>query len=183
MIVTHKRLLVDVFLTRSLSKSLAFCEFASVYFKSCAWPHFQTAQNLQKIPCYSVCVIFWTFFSCLEVWSDMAIMPKFFQMVSTSILCILIIILWSLMKYVDFELTMKGGKMYATVYFILFCDNCRLTLKAQTMFVRMEQQETFRLRNLWKMKRTESKRKKKRKSKTIPWRYNKAVLKCRVPHS
>lgn len=103
-----------------------------------------------------------------EVWSDMAIMPKFFQMVSTSILCILIIILWSLMKYVDFELTMKGGKMYATVYFILFCDNCRLTLKAQTMFVRMEQQETFRLRNLWKMKRTESKRKKKRKSKTIP---------------
>lgn len=66
-----------------------------------------------------------------------------------------------------------------TVYFILFLNNCRLTLKAQTMSVRMELQETFKLRNLWKMKRTENKRKKKRKSKTIPWRYgkdNKAVL-------
>ena len=32
---THKRLLVDIFLTRSLSKSLAFCEFASVNFEPC----------------------------------------------------------------------------------------------------------------------------------------------------
>ena len=89
------------------------------------------------------------------------------------------------MKYVDFELTMKIGNMYhlhVTVYFVLFLHNCcRLILKAQTMFVRMEQLGTFRLRNLWKMKRTESKRKKKRKSKTIPWRYNTAALKCGVP--
>ena len=33
MIVTRKRLLVDIFLTRRLSKSLAFCEFASVNFE------------------------------------------------------------------------------------------------------------------------------------------------------
>ena len=33
MIPTRKRLLVDVFLTRRLSKSLAFCEFASVNFE------------------------------------------------------------------------------------------------------------------------------------------------------
>ena len=30
-ILTRKRLLVDIFLTRRLSKSLAFCEFASVF--------------------------------------------------------------------------------------------------------------------------------------------------------
>ena len=35
MIPTRKRLLVDVFLTRRLSKSLAFCEFASVNFEPC----------------------------------------------------------------------------------------------------------------------------------------------------
>ena len=35
MILTRKRLLVDIFLTRSLSKSLAFCEFASVNFQPC----------------------------------------------------------------------------------------------------------------------------------------------------
>ena len=35
MIPTRKRLLVDVFLTRRLSKSLAFCEFASVNFWPC----------------------------------------------------------------------------------------------------------------------------------------------------
>ena len=29
-ILTRKRLLVDIFLTRRLSKSIAFCEFASV---------------------------------------------------------------------------------------------------------------------------------------------------------
>ena len=33
MILTRKRLLVDIFLSRSLSKSLAFCEFASVNFE------------------------------------------------------------------------------------------------------------------------------------------------------
>ena len=33
MILTHKRLLVDVFLTRRLSKPLAFCESASVNFE------------------------------------------------------------------------------------------------------------------------------------------------------
>ena len=33
MILTRKRLLVDIFLTRSLSKSLAFCELASVNFE------------------------------------------------------------------------------------------------------------------------------------------------------
>ena len=33
MILTRKRLLVDIFLTLRLSKSLAFCEFTSVNFK------------------------------------------------------------------------------------------------------------------------------------------------------
>ena len=33
MILTRKRLLMDIFLTRRLSKSLAFCEFASVDFE------------------------------------------------------------------------------------------------------------------------------------------------------
>ena len=36
MILTRKRLLMDIFLTRRLSKSLAFCEFASVSFEP--WP-------------------------------------------------------------------------------------------------------------------------------------------------
>ena len=35
MILTHKRLLVDIFLTRKLSKSLSLCEFASVNFEPC----------------------------------------------------------------------------------------------------------------------------------------------------
>ena len=35
MILTYRRLLVDIFLNRSLSKSLAFCEFASVNFEPC----------------------------------------------------------------------------------------------------------------------------------------------------
>ena len=35
MIATCKRLPVDIFLTDSLSKSLAFCEFASVNFEPC----------------------------------------------------------------------------------------------------------------------------------------------------
>ena len=35
MILTRKRLLVDIFLTRRLSKSLAFCEFASGNFEPC----------------------------------------------------------------------------------------------------------------------------------------------------
>ena len=35
MILTRKRLQVDIFLTRRLSKSLAFCEFASVNFEPC----------------------------------------------------------------------------------------------------------------------------------------------------
>ena len=34
MILTRKRLLVDIFLTRSLSESLVFCEFASVNFRT-----------------------------------------------------------------------------------------------------------------------------------------------------
>ena len=33
-ILTRKRLLVDIFLTRRLSKSIAFCEFASVNFRA-----------------------------------------------------------------------------------------------------------------------------------------------------
>ena len=36
-ILTRKCLLVDIFLTRRLSKSLAFCEFASVNFEP--WTH------------------------------------------------------------------------------------------------------------------------------------------------
>ena len=39
MILTRKCLLVDIFLTRSLSKSLAFCEFASVNFEPCIVHH------------------------------------------------------------------------------------------------------------------------------------------------
>ena len=35
MILTRKRLLMDIFLTRRLSKSLVFCEFASVNFEPC----------------------------------------------------------------------------------------------------------------------------------------------------
>ena len=35
MILTRKSLLVDIFLNRTLSKSLALCEFASVNFESC----------------------------------------------------------------------------------------------------------------------------------------------------
>lgn len=34
MILTRERLLVDIFVTRSLLKSLAFCEFASVNFET-----------------------------------------------------------------------------------------------------------------------------------------------------
>ena len=37
MILTHKRLPVDIFLTHRLSKSLAFCEFASINFER--WRH------------------------------------------------------------------------------------------------------------------------------------------------
>ena len=33
MILTRERLLVDIFLTRRLSKSLTFCKFASVNFE------------------------------------------------------------------------------------------------------------------------------------------------------
>ena len=36
-ILTRNRLLVDIFLTRRLSKSLAFCEFASVNFEPCGY--------------------------------------------------------------------------------------------------------------------------------------------------
>ena len=36
MILTRKRLLVDIFLTRRLLKSLAFCEFASANFEPCS---------------------------------------------------------------------------------------------------------------------------------------------------
>jgi len=38
MILTRKRLLVDIFLTSRLSKSLAFCEFANVNFEPWAKP-------------------------------------------------------------------------------------------------------------------------------------------------
>ena len=38
MIPTHKSLLVNIFLTCRVSKSLAFCEFASIYFeRSVIW--------------------------------------------------------------------------------------------------------------------------------------------------
>ena len=36
MILTRELLLVDIFFTRRLSKSLAFCEFASVNFEPCS---------------------------------------------------------------------------------------------------------------------------------------------------
>ena len=36
MILTRKRLLVDIFLTRRLSKSLAFYEFVSINFEPCS---------------------------------------------------------------------------------------------------------------------------------------------------
>ena len=39
-ILTRNRLLVDIFLTRRLSKSLAFCEFASVNFEACIFFNF-----------------------------------------------------------------------------------------------------------------------------------------------
>ena len=37
MILTLKHLLVDIFVTRRLSKALAFCEFVSVNFEPCFW--------------------------------------------------------------------------------------------------------------------------------------------------
>ena len=39
MILTRKRLLVVIFFTRSSSKSLAFCEFASVNFEPWQYPY------------------------------------------------------------------------------------------------------------------------------------------------
>ena len=42
-ILTRNRLLVDIFLTRRLSKSLAFCEFASVNFEPCNNVHYAMA--------------------------------------------------------------------------------------------------------------------------------------------
>ena len=36
MILTRKRLLVDIFLTHRLSKSLAFCKFATINFEPCS---------------------------------------------------------------------------------------------------------------------------------------------------
>ena len=44
MILTRKCLLVDIFLPRSLSKSLAFCEFASVNFE----PRWK--ENMNHVP-------------------------------------------------------------------------------------------------------------------------------------
>ena len=39
MILTCKHLLVDIFLTHRLSKSLTFCEFESVNFEPCTIPN------------------------------------------------------------------------------------------------------------------------------------------------
>ena len=48
-ILTRNRLLVDIFLTRRLSKPLAFCEFASVNFEP--WPLFScSAMKLSSEP-------------------------------------------------------------------------------------------------------------------------------------
>ena len=46
MILPRKRLLVDIFFTRRLPKSLAFCEFASVNFEPCRNSLDVTAQLL-----------------------------------------------------------------------------------------------------------------------------------------
>ena len=51
MILTHKRLLVDVFLTRRLSKPLAFCEFASVNFEPC----------IVELSCYTSEILSYTY--------------------------------------------------------------------------------------------------------------------------
>ena len=45
MILTRKRLLMDIFLTRRLPKSLTFCEFASVNLEPC---------REGELPCESV---------------------------------------------------------------------------------------------------------------------------------
>ena len=56
-------------------------------------------------------------------------------------------------------------------YDVHFCV-LRQILKTLIMFVRMERQGTSKLRSWWKMKRTENKRKRKKKSKTIQWRFD-----------
>ena len=50
MIPTRKRLLVDVFLTRRLSKSLAFCEFVSVNFEPWSSFKFAAAKDWNHLP-------------------------------------------------------------------------------------------------------------------------------------
>ena len=49
MILTRKCLQVDIFLTRRLSKSLAFCEFASVNFKTCNSSRLEVLANFGQI--------------------------------------------------------------------------------------------------------------------------------------
>ena len=46
MILTRKHLLVDIFLTRSSSKSLAFCEFASINFEP--WNVVKVSKSIKK---------------------------------------------------------------------------------------------------------------------------------------
>ena len=48
MILTRKRFLVDIFFTRRLSKSLAFCEVASVNFEPCMHVLMSTQFSLVK---------------------------------------------------------------------------------------------------------------------------------------
>ena len=59
MILTRKRLLVDIFFTRRLSKSLAFCEFASVNFEPCfkkttSVPRLKGAMSREDIVVFSL---------------------------------------------------------------------------------------------------------------------------------
>ena len=49
MILTRKRLLMDIFLTRRLSKSLVFCEFASVNFEPVVYTIFD-----RKVPFFLI---------------------------------------------------------------------------------------------------------------------------------
>ena len=49
MILTRKRSLMDIFLSRRLSKSLVFCEFASVNFEPCLYTIFD-----RKVPFFLI---------------------------------------------------------------------------------------------------------------------------------
>ena len=62
MILTRKRLLMDIFLTRRLSKSLAFCEFASVNFEPCNIDPINA--KLENVANFNM-LTFWQYGSCV----------------------------------------------------------------------------------------------------------------------